>query len=176
MKTLELTIIALFIALLYVGILPFKFGLSKIPFIHAFAYSIPYTAILIIGIRLVPKLGTTTLLIFGNLLFGQIISRGINPLWWPYAFLPSLILELYFFITKNYCKTLVNCIFAGVIRGVIVYLYFYLVAGPFIWHKYYAIWYIVLQTTQGVIGSAVGAWIGYKLSRVIEKGFKFGGL
>ncbi len=174
--TLELTIIALFITLLYVSVLPFKLGLSKVPFIHAFFFSLPYTAVLVIGIHLVPKLGTTTLLIFGNSLFAQIISRGINPLWWPYALLPAIILEIYFLITRNYCATLMNTVLAGILRGAVVYLYFYLVAGPFIWHKFYADWYIVLQTTQGITGSALGGWIGYKLSKVIEKGFKLGGL
>ena len=85
----ESIIIALFWSLLYAACLPFKFGLSRIPFIHAFFFSIPYSTVLIIGIKLVPKFGTTTLLIFGNSLLGQIISRGINPLWWPYALLSS---------------------------------------------------------------------------------------
>jgi hypothetical protein len=92
----ELVTIALFCSLLYIGGLPFKFGLSRIPFIHAFIYSIPFTALLFIGIRLVPKSGTATLIIFGSSLLSQVISRGINPLWWPYALFAGFALEFFF--------------------------------------------------------------------------------
>jgi hypothetical protein len=172
--TYDLVTISLFITLLYITILPFKLGFSKFPFIHSFFFSIPYSAILIIGIRLVPKPGATTLLILGNTIFAQILSRGINPLWWPYAILPSFALELYFILTRNYVGTLLNALGAGVLRGVVVYLYFYLFAGPFIWHKHYAGWYITFQVVQGVIASAIGAWIGFKLSKIIEKAYVYG--
>ena len=172
--TTDLVTISLFICLLYAAILPFKLGLSKLPFIHSFAFSIPYTCILIIGIRLIPKTGTTTLLIFGNGLFAQIISTGINPLWWPYMLITGFILEIYFLISNNYAKSLFNALTAGALRGALAYLYFYYIAGPFIWHKFYAPWYIAIQLSQGIIGSLIGAGIGFKLARTIEKAYKFG--
>lgn len=175
-NTRELVTIALFISLTFVAILPYKFGLSRIPFLHAFFYSVPYTAVLVMGIRIVPKFGTTTLLIFGNILLGQIISRGINPLWWPYALLASFFLEAYFLITRNYLKTLANSMCAGILRGLVVYLYFYLIAGPYIWHKFYAPWYIFIQTLQGVIGSTIGAIIGFALSKPILSAYRHGGV
>jgi hypothetical protein len=95
-STMDLTTIALFCSLLYITILPFKFGLSRIPLIQTFFFSIPYTATLFIGIRLIPRAGTATLIICGHSLLSQIISSGINPLWWPYALLASFALELYF--------------------------------------------------------------------------------
>jgi energy-coupling factor transport system permease protein len=174
--TLELVIIAFFIILLYVAILPFKMGLSKIPFIHAFFFSIPFTCILLIGIRMVPRMGTATLIILGHSLFTQVISRGINPLWWPYALLEAAVLEIYFAVAKDYLESRRSFLIAGLLRGLSVYLYFYYIASPYIWHKFYAPWYITVQTFQGVLGSMVGGLIAYKVSRSIEEAYKYGGL
>lgn len=173
-STYDLVTVSLFIVLIYIAILPFKLGFSKFPFIHSFFFSIPYSAILIIGIRLVPKPGSTTFLIFGNCIFAQIFSRGINPIWWPNAILPSLALELYFLLTRNYVRNLSNALGAGILRGAVVYTYFYLFAGPFIWHKNYAGWYIILQVVQGLIASGIGAWIGFRLSKIVEKAYTSG--
>jgi len=175
-NTLELVIISFFVILLYVAILPFKMGLSKIPFIHAFFFSIPFTCILLIGIRMVPRMGTTTLIILGHSLFTQVISRGINPLWWPYAIAETAILEAYFAIAKDYLKSRHSFIIAGILRGFVVYLYFYFVASPYIWHKFYAPWYIALQTFQGTLGSALGGLIAYKVSKSVEEAYKYGGI
>ena len=174
--TLELVTIAFFIILLYVAILPFKMGLSRIPFLYNFFFSIPFTCVLFIGIRLIPRFGTATFLICGHSLFTQIVSRGINPLWWPYALAESLTLETYFLLTKNYLESNFSAITAGALRGLIVYVYFYYVSAPFIWHKYYASWFIIANTMQGVVGSAIGGIIGYKISRTIEKAYKYGGI
>ena len=174
--TFEFITMAFFIILLYVAILPFKMGLSKIPFFNTFFFSIPFTCILFIGIRLIPKFGTATFLICGHSLFSQIISRGINPLWWPYALAESFALEGYFLLTKNYLKTPLAAIFSGAWRGMVVYLYFYFIAAPFIWHKCYATWYITIQTFQGVIGSGLGGILGYKISKMVEGAYKYGGL
>jgi len=176
LNTQDLIVIALFCSLLYVAGLPFKLGLSRIPFIHAFVFSIPFTAVLFIGIRIVPKTGTAMLIILGHSLLSQLISRGINPLWWPYAFLAGLVLELYFFATKSYLGTRLNSLFAGCLRGLIMYLYFYYVSAPYIWHIHYAPWYIFIQTLQGVIGSGTGALIGFALSKPIIKAYKHGGI
>ena len=48
-NTLELITIAFFVILMYGAILPFKMGLSKIPFLHAFFFSVPFTCVLFIG-------------------------------------------------------------------------------------------------------------------------------
>jgi hypothetical protein len=172
----ELVTIAVFCSLLYIAGLPFKFGLSRIPFIHAFTYSIPFTAVLFIGIRLVPKLGTATLIIFGHSLLSQIISRGINPLWWPYALLAGFVLELYFLLCRNYLESRANVLGAGLLRGLVVYIYFYYISAPYIWHIFYAPWYIFVQTLQGVIGSGTGALIGFSLSKPIISAYRHGGL
>ena len=175
-NTLELVTISFFIILLYVAILPFKMGLSKVPFIQTFFFSIPFTCILLIGIRMVPRFGSTTLIIVGHSLFTQIISRGINPLWWPYALLEAVVLEAYFAITKDYLKSRHSFVIAGILRGMSVYLYFYFVAAPYIWHKFYAPWYIAIQTFQGVLGSVLGALIAYRVSKSVEEAYKYGGL
>lgn len=175
-NTLELITIAFFVILMYGAILPFKMGLSKIPFVHAFFFSVPFTCVLFIGIRLIPKFGTTTFLICGHSLFTQIISRGINPLWWPYALIESLTLEIYFLLTKNYLTTKFSAVISGALRGLVVYLYFYFVSAPYIWHKFYAPWYISIQTFQGVIGSSLGGLLGFEISKTVEKVYKYGGL
>ena len=173
LKAIDLVTIAFFIVLLYVAILPFKMGLSKIPFIHTFFFSIPFTCILFIGIRAVPKPGSATMIICGHSLFVQLISRGINPLWWPYALIEALALEVYFFLTKNYIGSKFHAITAGALRGLVVYLYFYYISAPLIWHKFYAPWYITIHTAQGVIGSAIGGIIGYQISKTVEKAYRY---
>ncbi len=175
-STEELITVALFCSLLYIAILPFKFGLSRIPVIQAFFFSIPYTAILVIGIRLVPKAGAATLLICGNSLLSQTLSSGVNPLWWPYAFMAAFVLELYFLLTGNYLGTMRNALGAGLLRGLTVYMYYYYISAPYIWHQHFAPWYIWLQTGQGMLGSALGAAIGFYLSKTIIKAFRYGGV
>ncbi len=172
-KTSELITISFFIVLLYVAILPFKMGLSRVPFLHTFFFSMPFTCVLFIGIRAVPKPGAATMIICGNSLFVQLVSRGINPLWWPYALIEALTLESYFSLTRNYVDSRMHSIMAGALRGLVVYLYFYYISAPLIWHKFYAPWYISISTAQGVVGSAVGGIIGYQISRTVGKAYKF---
>lgn len=176
LKAIDLVTIAFFVMLLYVAILPFKMGLSKIPFVHTFFFSIPFTCVLFIGIRAVPKPGSATMIICGHSLFVQLISRGVNPLWWPYALIEALTLEAYFLVTKNYIHSKFHAIMAGALRGLVVYLYFYYISAPLIWHKFYAPWYITAHTIQGVVGSAIGGLIGYRISKVVEKAYKYGGI
>ncbi|MBN1614724.1 MAG: hypothetical protein JW950_09690 [Deltaproteobacteria bacterium] len=175
-STEELITVALFCSLLYIAILPFKFGLSRIPVIQAFFFSVSYTAILAIGIRLVPKAGTVTMLICGHSLLSQILSSGVNPLWWPYALLAGFVLEIYFLTTGNYLGTMRNALGAGAVRGFTVYVYFYYFSAPYIWHQHFAPWYIWLQAGQGMAGSALGAAIGFYLSRTIIQAFRYGGI
>jgi hypothetical protein len=172
----ELVTVALFCSLLYIAILPFKFGLSRIPIIQSFFFSIPYTAMLFIGIRLIPRAGTATLIICGHSLLSQTISSGVNPLWWPYALLASFALELYFLVTKNYLATMRNALGAGFLRGLTVYIYFYCFSAPFIWHQFYAPWYIAIQTAQGIVGSMIGASLGIYLSKPIISASRYGGI
>jgi len=172
----EIVTIALFCSLLYIATVPFKFGLSRIPFIQALIFSIPVTAVLVVGIRLVPKCGTATLIIFGNSLLSQIISRGINPLWWPYALLAGFVLELYFLISRNYLETKINALGAGLLHTFVVYVYFYFFSAPFLWHLHYASWYWCLQTIQGIACSGAGALIGFAISRPILSAYRHGGV
>lgn len=172
----ELVTVALFCSLLYIAILPFKFGLSRIPIIQSFFFSIPYTTMLVIGIRLIPRAGTATLIICGHSLLSQTISSGVNPLWWPYALLASFILELYFLITGNYVETTKNALGAGFLRGLTVYIYFYCFSAPFIWHQFYAPWYIAIQVIQGITGSMIGACLGLYLSKPIISASRYGGI
>jgi len=173
---MDLTTIAMFCSLLYIAILPFKFGLSRIPMIQSFFFAIPYTAVLFIGIRFIPRAGTATLIICGHSILSQIISSGVNPLWWPYALLASFVLELYFIITKNYLNTTANTLGAGFLRGLTVYTYFYCFSAPYIWHQFYAPWYIVMQTAQGITGSIIGAFIGIYLSKPVINAVRYGGI
>jgi ABC-type thiamin/hydroxymethylpyrimidine transport system permease subunit len=172
----DLAALALFCSLLYVAVLPFKLGLGRIPFVNAFLFSIPFTAVLFTGIRIVPKPGSATLLICGYSLLSQITLSGLNPLWWPYALLAGFVLESYFLLTGQYLETLPNAAGAGILRGLTVYLYFYLFSAPYIWHKFYAPWYIIVQTLQGVAGSCLGAVIGYILSKPIIRAYRQGGI
>ena len=172
----ELVTVAVFCSLLYIAILPFKFGLSRVPMLHAFFYSVPYTAILFIGIRIVPRAGTATLIICGHSLLSQVISSGINPLWWPYVLLASFVLELYFILTGNYLASWRNAMGAAFLRGLTVYAYFYFFSAPYIWHTFYATWYIVIQTAQGIAGSMLGALISVYLSKRIISATRYGGL
>ncbi len=172
----ELVNIALFCSLLYVSILPFKLGLGRIPFINSFLFSIPFTATLFIGIRIVPKLGTVTLIIFGQSLLSQVTFSGVNPLWWPYALLASFMLEAYFLITGNYLNTLINAMGAGCLRGLVVNLYFFLFSAPYLWHKFYAPWYVFVKTSEGIIGSCIGAVVGFYLSKPVIKAYLHGGV
>ena len=96
--TLELATAALLICLLHVAVVPWQIGLAKVPGLDALIFSIPYTAIFLLGLRLVPKPGIATLLIFGQGLFGQLLGRGINPAWWPYYLWCALAVEVFLLV------------------------------------------------------------------------------
>ncbi len=101
----ELATLALLICLLYVAAMPWKIGLSHLPGLDALVFAIPYTTFLLLGIRLVPKLGTATLLIVGEGIFGQLVGSGLNPAWWPYYLWCALALELLFLFTNDYARS-----------------------------------------------------------------------
>jgi uncharacterized membrane protein len=114
------------------------------------------------------------MIICGHNLFVQLISRGINPLWWPYALIEALTLEVYFLLARNYIGSMLNAIIAGALRGLVIYIYFYYISAPLIWHKFYAPWYIAIHTAQGIAASVIGGIIGYQISKTIEKAYKYG--
>ena len=94
-KTAELATLALLICLLYVAAIPWQIGLAKVPGVDALVFSIPYTAVLLLGLRLVPKPGAATVLVCGAGIFGQLLGRGLNPAWWPYYLWCGVSLDLY---------------------------------------------------------------------------------
>ncbi|MDD2702773.1 MAG: energy-coupling factor transporter transmembrane component T [Candidatus Omnitrophica bacterium] len=168
-NTFELITISFFIILMYVSIVPFKMGLGRIPFFHTFFFSIPITCVLFIGIGLIPKPGIVFFMVCGHRLFIQIMLTGINPLWWPYALIEATSLELFFLLRGRFLDSYGAAFSAGVLRGSVVYLYFYLVSAPYIWHQFYAPWYIGIQTFWGAAGSAVGGMAGYRFGLLIRK-------
>ena len=172
--TLELATLALMICLLHVAVVPWQMALAKVPGLDALVFSIPYTAILLLGLRLVPKPGAATLLIFGQGLFGQILGRGINPAWWPYYLMCAVFVEILLLIVGNSLRSAWTMIAAGVLRGLVAYSYMYLILAPFLWHQFYAWWYVGLKTSLGVVGCAVGAWLAWRLAPAVEKASRFG--
>ncbi|MFH1006105.1 MAG: hypothetical protein V1800_01220 [Candidatus Latescibacterota bacterium] len=172
----DYTLSAMFVGLLYVAVLPWRLGLGRIPFIHPFIYAIPFTAVLIIGLRIVPKPGAATLMIFGKGMLYQLLGAGINPLWWPDSLLQAFSVEWYLLITQDYIQHPRSALAVGFLRGMMGYLYFYFVGAPFIWHTFYAWWYMALQIVLGGAGCLVGAWIGFVLGRKVEAAFRFGGM
>lgn len=167
---------AMFIGLLYAAILPWRLGLGRIPVIHSFIYAIPFTAVLIVGVRIVPRPGGVTLMIFGKGILYQLLGSGINPLWWPDFLIQAFTVEAFLLFTADYARTLQSALAIGFLRGLMSYLYFYFIGAPFIWHTFYAWWYIAMQTGLGLAGSLVGAGIGYRLGRKVEEAFRFGGI
>jgi hypothetical protein len=167
--TLELATAALLICLLYVAVVPWQIGLAKVPGLDALIFSIPYTAIFLLGLRLVPKPGMATLLIFGQGLFGQLLGRGINPAWWPYYLWCALGVELFLLAVGCQLRSLATMLGVGVVRSLIAYSYTYLILAPFLWHEFYAPWYVGLKASLGMVGSAIGTVLAWRLAPPIEK-------
>lgn len=167
--TLELATAALLICLLHVAVVPWQIGLAKVPGLDALVFSIPYTAVFLLGLRLVPKPGTAILLIFGQGLFGQLLGRGINPAWWPYYLWCALAVEILLLTVGSHLRTLPVMLAAGVIRGLLAYSYMYLILAPFLWHQFYAPWYVGLKIVMGMIGCGIGAVFAWRLAPTIEK-------
>ena len=167
--TLELATAATLICLLYVAAIPWQIGLAKVPGLDALVFSIPYTAIFLLGLRLVPKPGMSTLLIFGQGLFGQLLGRGINPAWWPYYLVCAAGVEILLLVVGNSMRSLSAMLAAGVLRGVLAYSYMYLILVPFLWHQFYDWWYIGLKVSTGMIGCIIGTLLAWQLAPAIEK-------
>lgn len=167
----EIITIFLFVGLLFLCKIPFRI-IGGIFLLRAVVAALPYGIVLVIGIRMVPKPGTTTLLICGEAFISQIIATGLNPLWWPMYLTMSFVIEIYCLITKDYCSHWINAVIVGAIKGFLGNFYFYVIGAPFIFHMFYPAWYIVLHIIVGTVSTGVGAFIGYRIGINIIKGFK----
>lgn len=167
--TVELATAALLLCLLQVAVVPWQTGLSKVPGLDALIFSIPYTAVFLLGLRLVPKPGIAMLLIFGQGLFGQLLGRGINPAWWPYYLWCAVGVEGLLLILGNSLRTLPAMLATGIVRGVLAYSYMYFILAPFLWHQFYDSWYIGLKVSMGTVGCIIGALLAWQLAPGIEK-------
>jgi len=174
LTTLELATLALMICLLHVAVVPWQMALAKVPGLDALVFSIPYTAVFLLGLRLVPKPGVATLLIFGQGLFGQILGRGINPAWWPYYLMCAAVIEIFVLIVGNSMRSAWTMLATGVLRGIVAYSYMYLILAPFLWHQFYAWWYVGLKLSLGVVGCLIGGWLAWQLAPAVEKATRFG--
>ncbi len=168
-KVLELATAAMLICLLQVATLPWHIGLAKVPGLDAMAYSIPYTAMLLVGLRLLPRPGACTLLLFGQGLLGQWLGSGLNPVWWPYYLGPAAAVEVYLLVAGRSLRSLPAMLGAGLLRGLIAYSTMYFILIPYLWRQFYAWWYIGLKLGLGAAGCAIGAWIAWRLAPVIQR-------
>jgi hypothetical protein len=173
LTTQELATLALVICLLHVAVVPWQAALAKVPGLDALVFSIPYTTIFLLGLRLVPKPGAATLLIFGQGLFGQILGRGINPAWWPYYLMCAACVEMLLAASGHSMQSLSRMAAAGVMRGLVAYVYLYLVLAPFVWRQFYALWYIGLKTSLGALGCLIGAWLAWRIAPAVERASRF---
>ena len=172
--TFDLATAAVLICLLHVAVIPWQIGLARVPGVDAFVFSIPYTAMFLLGLRIVPKAGFATLLIFGQGIFGQLLGRGINPAWWPYYLSCAVIVELFLLLVGNSLRSLPATIAAGLLRGAVAYGYMYLVLAPFLWQQIYAPWYVAMKCVMGLCGCLVGAILAWRVGPAVEKASKLG--
>lgn len=172
----ELITLSLFICLLFVSRLPMRIGLGfgNVLLLNGIIMFAPYIAVLVIGIRLVPKVGSVFLMTIGYGILSTFIYGG-NFLILPYYFLTSFVLELYFLVTGDYVKSLVNTMIGSWLIAVIGGTFFFCVSAPLFYRLHYAPWFIIIRVIFGNgVGALVGAYIGYKVGGVIEKSFKGG--
>ncbi len=172
-KAAELATLALLICLLYVAAIPWQVGLAKVPGIDALVFSIPYTAVLLLGLRLVPMPGAATVLVCGAGLFGQLLGRGLNPAWWPYYLWCGVSLDLYLMLVGHALHSFRAMLGAAVLRGLLAYSYMYLLLAPVLWKQFYAWWYVGLKVSLGVVGCAIGAWLAWRLAPPIERATRY---
>ena len=172
-KIAELATLALLICLLYVAASPWQIGLAKVPGVDALVFSIPYTAVLLLGLRLVPKPGAATVLVCGAGIFGQLLGRGLNPAWWPYYLWCGVSLDLYLMLVGHTLLSFRAMLGAAVLRGLLAYTYMYLILAPFLWHQFYAWWYVCLKVSLGAVGCTVGAWLAWRLAPAIERATRY---
>ncbi len=172
----ELAMAAVLICLLRIAVVPWQIGLAKLPGLNALIFAVPYTVIFLLGLRLVPRPGFATLLILGQGLFGQLLGGGINPAWWPYYLWCAFGVEVLLFWTGYQMRNLPVMLAAGMLRGLLASSYTYLIAAPFIWHKFYAPWYIAMMILMDLAGCAIGAAVAWRLGPAVEKAASASGL
>ncbi|MEN6450430.1 MAG: energy-coupling factor transporter transmembrane component T [Thermoguttaceae bacterium] len=165
----ELAIAAALICLLRIAVLPWQIGLAKLPGLNVLIFAIPYTVVFLIGLRLAPRLGFAALLIVGQGLFGQLLGSGINPAWWPYYAWCALGVEALLLLTGYRVQRPAILLAVGILRGLLAESYYFLIAAPFISHKFYDPWYVVLMLSMEAVGCAIGAAVAWQLSPAIEK-------
>jgi hypothetical protein len=167
--TIELATASLLICLLHVAVTPWQIGLARLPGVDALVFSIPYTAVLLLGLRLVPKPGIATVLIFGEGLLGQMLGRGINPAWWPYYLWCAACVEGLLLLVGNSLRSLPAMLGVGVLRGALAYSYMYLILAPFLWRQYYDTWYVSLKVSMGMLGCVLGTLLAWRIAPAVEK-------
>lgn len=161
--------LATFVCLLYVASLPWRLGLSRF-FFGCFVMTIPYTAILLVGLRMVPRFGTATFLVLGYGLLSQLVGSGLNPLWWPDYLAKGVALEGLCLLLGDYGTRRVSALLIGLAYGGFGYAFFYLVSAPFIWHIHYDLWFIIWKILQGMAAGAIGGGLlGYDLAGRVER-------
>ncbi len=174
----DLMTIALFGALLYLVRLPSHIGLTRIlgMFLNAFVMFIPYCAILVIGIRLIPKVGALVLMILIGGVISSLLHYGPNPVLLVYYLLTGLSLEMFCYITGNYARTLQNAILCAALVGVVGGLYQVGIALPLFWHMHIPLWLVITRAVLNGIAGGMGAIIGYRAGISIEKALHYGAL
>lgn len=174
----DLMTIALFGALLYLVRLPFHIGLTRIlgMFVNAFVMFIPYCAVLVIGIRLIPKVSALFLMILIAGVIGSLLHYGPNPVLLVYYLLTGLSLEMFCFITGNYARSLSNAMLCAALVGVVGGLYQVGIALPLFWHMHIPLWLVITRAALNGIAGAIGAVIGYRAGISIEKAIHSGAI
>ncbi len=161
--------LATFACLLFVASLPWRLGLSRF-FLGGFFITIPYAAIILVGLRMVPRFGTATLMVLGYGLLSQVVASGINPLWWPEYLAKGAVLEATCLLARDYGTRRMSAVWIGTLYGGFGYAFFYLVSAPFIWHMHYDLWYVAWKVFQGIVAGAIGAGvIGYDIAGRVER-------
>jgi len=135
---IELMNVALFGAMLYIVRIPFHLHITQALglVLNAFIMFIPYCAVLVIGIRLIPKVSAIILMILIGGVIGSLLHYGPNPVLLVYYLLTGFSLEMYFYITGNYARTFTNAVIGAALLGIIGGLYQLGVALPLFWHMY----------------------------------------
>jgi hypothetical protein len=167
--TRDLTTLAMIMCLLHVVLLPFKSGLANVPGLDALVYAIPYTVVLLVGLRLVPKPGAASCIILGQGLLGQLLGRGLNPVMWPYHVWCALSVEAVLLVTGPVLRTLPQALALACLRGLVSNGYSYLLLAPLVWRQHYAAWYVEMKIGMGLVGCVIGAWLGMVLGPRVER-------
>ena len=169
LTTRDLTTLALVICLLYVVLLPFRGGLAKVPGLDALAFSIPYTVVLLLGLRLVPKPGAAASIVLGQALLGQLLGAGLNPVMLPYHLWIALAAEGYLALVGHRLTRLRDALTMACLRGAVAYGYSYAILAPLVWRKHYAAWYVATKIGMGLLGCVIGAVLAQRLAPRIEE-------